>query len=149
MHRVGLAETHCVRPLTNIFALRGDGSVDSVLTEIRVAGWHVITRTRDDCVVLGPGGLVVIAERTGGRIRDEWADDARGQAQVVERMTGRPVEALVVLQRHVEWREPRPFRGATLMPVSALAEHLTSRPRTIAPADIDVLRGRMQRALAI
>ena len=138
-----------MRPLTSLFALRGDGSVDSVLTEVRVAGWHVITKTRDDCVVLGPGGLVVIAERPGGRIRDEWADDARGQAQVVERMTGRPVEALVVLQRHVEWHEPRPFRGATLMPVSALATYLTSRPRAIAPADIDVLRSRMQHALAI
>ena len=136
MRRVGVAETHCVRPLTNIFALRGDDSVDSVLTEVRVAGWHVITRTRDDCVVLEVSGHV------------PGAVD-RGQAQVVERMTGRPVEALVVLARHVEWREPRPFRGATLMPVSALAEHLTSRPRTIAPADIDVLRGRMQRALAI
>ena len=138
-----------MRPLTSLFALRADGTVDSVLTEIRVAGWHVVTRTRDDCVVLGPGGLVVIAERAGGRIRDEWADDARGQAQVVERMTGRPAEALVVLQRHVEWREPRPFRGTTLMPVSALADHLMSRPRTIAPADIDVLHGRMQQALAI
>ncbi len=138
-----------MRPLTSLFALRSDGSVDSVLSEIRVAGWCVITRTSDHCVVLGPGGLVVIAERHGGRIRDEWADDARGQAQVVERMTGRQVDALVVLARPVEWHEPRPFRGATLMPVGALADNLTSRPRTIAPADIDMLRSRMQHALAI
>ncbi len=146
---MGAAETHRVRPLTSLLALRSAGSVDAVLAQVRGTGWHVITRTHDDRVVLGPGGLMVIAERNGGRIRDAWADEARGRAQALERMTGRPVDALVVIARHVEWREPRPFRGATLMPVAALADHLASRPRTIAPADIDVLRGRMQRALAV
>lgn len=139
-----------MRPLTSIFALRTDGSVDSVLNEIRVAGWHEVKRTRDDRVVIGPGGLLVLAERGGsGRIRDEWADEARAQAQAIERMTARSVDALVVLTRHVDWRDARPFRGTTLVPVATLAEHLTGRPRVLAPMDIEALRNRMRHALAI
>jgi hypothetical protein len=139
-----------VRPLTSLFALRPDGSVDTLLHEVRLAGWHEVTRGRSDRVLVGPGGLVVVAERLGaGRIRPEWGDEARAHAQALERMTGRPVDALVVLTRHVEWTEPRPLRGATLLPVSALADHLTGRPRLLAPGDIDALHARLQQALAV
>ncbi|MGZ6697481.1 MAG: hypothetical protein ACXVFL_17805 [Solirubrobacteraceae bacterium] len=144
------ADTRSVRPLSSLFALRGDGSVDTVLHEIRVAGWHAVSRSHGDRVLIGPGGLIAVAERGGAaRLRDEWADEARALAAATARMTGRDVDALVVLTRHVEWRDPRPFRGATVLPVAVLADFLTGRPRKLSPADIDALRGRMQRALAV
>jgi hypothetical protein len=130
-----------------MFNARGDGGLDGALAEVRVAGWHQISRGRAERVVLGPGGLLVLVERHG-RVRDEWADEARVHAQVIERMTDRPVGLLVVLSRS-DWTGARPFRGATLLPVSGLADHLAGLPRLLAPADIDVLRARMQRALAV
>ena len=139
-----------MRPLASLFALRSDHSVDGALAAVRAAGWREVSRTRGDRVVVGPGGLVVVAERGGsGRIREEWADEARAHAQALERMTGRSVAAVVVLARHVDWQEPRPLRGATLVPAAGLAAHLAGLPRTLAPVDVEVLATRLQHARAV
>ena len=131
-----------------------EGSVEAVLAGLRPAGWHLLRRPRLgaaqlDYVVLGPGGVFLVVLRGGrGRVRPEWADEARALAAMVARLTRRAVTPLVVLQRAGEWSEARRFHGVDVVPVSGLGRHLVASGRSLAPTDVAALREALRVALA-
>jgi hypothetical protein len=130
------------------------GSVESVLAGLRPAGWQLLRHPRLgaaqlDHVVVGPGGVFLLVVRgSGGRVRPEWADEARALAAMVARLTRRAVTPLVVLQRAGEWSEARRFHGVDVVPVSALARHLVASGHPLAPTEVTALRQALQVALA-
>jgi hypothetical protein len=129
-------------------------SVESVLHRLRVAGWHVLRRPRlgagsFDHVVLGPGGLFLARSRAGrGRLRPDWARDARAQAQSLERLTGRSVTPLLVLTHQPDWTDARAYYGVTAVPLTALGAHLAAQRRVLSPDDVASLRHNLRVALA-
>jgi hypothetical protein len=131
-----------------------EGSVEAVLGGLRPAGWHLLRHPRLgaaqlDHVVLGPGGVFLVVVRGGGgRVRPEWADEARALAAMVARLTRRAVTPLVVLQRAGEWSEARRFHGVDVVPVSGLGRHLVASGRPLAPSDVAALREALRVALA-
>ena len=131
-----------------------EGSVEAVLAGLRPAGWHLLRHPRLgaaqlDHVVLGPGGVFLVVVRGGGgRVRPEWADEARALAAMVARLTRRAVTPLVVLQRAGEWSEARRFHGVDVVPVSGLTRYLVASGHVLAPGEIVVLREALRIALA-
>jgi hypothetical protein len=136
------------------FGPTSEGSVEAVLAGLRPAGWHLLRHPRLgaaqlDHVVLGPGGVFLVVVRGGGgRVRPEWADEARALAAMVARLTRRAVTPLVVLQRAGEWSEARRFHGVDVVPVRGLGRHLVASGRPLAPTDVAALREALRVALA-
>jgi hypothetical protein len=130
------------------------GSVEAVVAGLRPAGWHLLRRPRLgaahlDHVVLGPGGVFLVVVRSGGgRLRPEWADEARALAAMVSRLTRRAVTPLVVLVRAGEWSEARRFHGVDVVPVDGLARHLVGCGHLLSPSDVAALREALRIALA-
>ena len=131
-----------------------EGSVEAVLAGLRPAGWHLLRHPRLgaaqlDHVVLGPGGVFLVVVRGGGgRVRPEWADEARAVASALARLTRQPVTPVVVLERATEWSDARRFHGVDVVPVSGLARYLVASGHVLAPGEILVLREALRIALA-
>jgi hypothetical protein len=117
-------------------------------------GWQLLRRPRmgrdyTEHVLLGPGGVfVLVVHRGGGRVRPEWADEARALAAVLARLTRRSVVPVVVLDRATEWSHARRFHGVDVVPISGLSRHLVATGHVLAPADVASLREALQVALA-
>ena len=105
--------------------------------------------THLDHVVLGPGGVFLVVVRSGGgRVRPEWADEARALAAMVSRLTRRAVTPLVVLLRAGEWSDARRFHGVDVVPVSGLARYLVAGGHVLPPTEVATLREALRVALA-
>jgi hypothetical protein len=131
-----------------------EGSVEAVVSGLRPAGWQLLRRPRLgaaqlDHVVIGPGGVFLVVVRNGGgRVRPEWADEARALAAMVARRTRRAVTPLVVLVRAAEWSEARRFHGVDVVPVSGLRRYLVASGDVLAPDEIATMCEALRIALA-
>jgi hypothetical protein len=131
-----------------------EASIEAVLASMGPSGWHLLRRprlgaARLDHLVLGPGGVFLVVLRGGGgRVRPEWADEARALAAMVSRLTRRAVTPLVVLERAAEWSDARRFHGVDVVPVSGLARHLVASGHVLPPDEIAALRDALRVALA-
>jgi hypothetical protein len=131
-----------------------EATVEAVMAGLGPAGWQLLRRPRLgalclDYVVLGPGGVFLVVVRSGGgRVRPEWADEARALAAMVSRVTRRAVTPLVALERAAEWSEPRRFHGVDVMPVGGLARHLVDHGHALAPEDVATLGDALRITLA-
>jgi hypothetical protein len=136
------------------FGPRTEGSVEGALAALKPAGWRVLRRPRLgaahlDHVVFGPGGVFVLVVRSGGgRLRSEWADEARAQASMLARLTRREVTPVVVLVRAAEWKDARSFHGVEVVPLAGLARHLVAHGHVLCPAEIETLNEALRLALA-
>jgi hypothetical protein len=139
--------------LAVITGLGREGTVDGALLGLRGAGWRVLRRPRLgsghlDHVVLGPGGLFLILVRSG-RLRPEWAQEAKAQAELLARLTGREATPLIVLNRAGGWTAgARPLHGVEVLPIAQLADHLIGRGRVLSPAATGALYAGLRLALA-
>ena len=121
---------------------------------LRPAGWHVLRHpcfgaAHTDHVLIGPGGVFLVLVRSGGgRVRPEWADEARALAAMVSRLTRHAVTPLVVLERAAEWSEARRFHGVDVAPVSGLARYLVATGHVLVPSEVATLRETLRMALA-
>jgi hypothetical protein len=131
-----------------------EATVEAVMAGLGPAGWQLLRRPRLgalclDYVVLGPGGVFLVVVRSGGgRVRPEWADEARALAAMVSRVTRRAGTPLVALERATEWSESRRFHGVDVMSVGGLARHLVSHGHTLAPEDVATLGDALRITLA-
>jgi hypothetical protein len=131
-----------------------EASVEAAVAGLGPAGWQLLRRPRLgaahlDYVVLGPGGVFLVVVRSGGgRVRPEWADEARALAAMVARLTRGTVTPLVVLMRTDEWDEARRFHGVDVVPVSGLRQYLGATGRVLAPTEMATLREALRIALA-
>jgi hypothetical protein len=130
------------------------GSVEAIVAGLGPVGWQQLRRPRvgrdyTEHVVMGPGGVyVLVVHRGGGRVRPEWADEARALAAVLARLTRRSVVPLVVLDRPTEWSDARRFHGVDVVPIGGLSRHLVATGHVLAPADVASLREALRTALA-
>jgi hypothetical protein len=130
------------------------GSVEAIVAGLGPVGWQQLRRPRvgrdyTEHVVVGPGGVyVLVVHRGGGRVRPEWADEARALAAVLARLTRRSVVPLVVLDRPTEWSDARRFHGVDVVPIGGLSRHLVATGHVLAPADVASLREALRTALA-
>jgi len=130
------------------------GSVEAIIAGLGPVGWQLLRRPRvgadyTEHVILGPGGIfVLVVHRGGGRVRPEWADEARALAAVLARLTRRAVVPLVVLERATEWSHARRFHGVDVVPIAGLSRHLVGTGHVLAPADVASLREALRIALA-
>ncbi len=130
------------------------GSVENVVAGLGPVGWELLRRPRAgarcaDHVVVGPGGaFLIVLHRGGGRVRPEWADEARAAASALARLIRRPVTPVVVLERTTEWSDARRFHGVDVVPVGGLARLLVASGHVLAPGEILVLREALRIALA-
>jgi hypothetical protein len=129
-------------------------TVRSVVAGLEPEGWQLMRRPRlgaayADHVVLGPGGVFLVVVRSGGgRVRPEWADEARARAALLSWLTRRAVAPLVVLERAVDWDDARRFHGVDIVPVTGLAGYLAAGDETLTPADVSAAREALRIALA-
>jgi hypothetical protein len=128
--------------------------VEAIVAGLGPVGWQLLRRPRmgrdyTEHVVLGPGGVfVLVVHRGGGRVRPEWADEARALAAVLARLTRRSVVPLVVLDRATEWTDARRFHGVDVVPICGLSRHLVAAGHVLAPSDVATLREALRVALA-
>jgi hypothetical protein len=128
--------------------------VEAIVAGLGPVGWQHLRRPRvgrdyTEHVVLGPGGVfVLVVHRGGGRVRPEWADEARALAAVLARLTRRSVVPLVVLDRPTEWSDARRFHGVDVVPIGGLSRHLVATGHVLAAADVASLREALRTALA-
>ena len=140
--------------ITGLGPMSEGGSVEAVIAGLGPVGWQLVRRPRTgaacaDHVVLGPGGaFLVVLHRGGGRVRPEWADEARAVASALARLTRQPVTPVVVIERATEWTDARRFHGVDVVPVSGLARYLVSSGHVLAPGEITGLREALRIALA-
>lgn len=129
-------------------------TVRSVVAGLEPAGWQLLRRPRlgaayADHVVLGPGGVFLVVVRSGGgRVRPEWADEARARAALLAWLTRRAVMPLVVLERPAEWTDARRFHGVDVVPVTGLARYLAESGDELTPAEVSTAREALRIALA-
>jgi hypothetical protein len=140
--------------ITGLGPSSAGGSVEAVVAGLGPVGWQRLRRPRvssayTEHVVLGPGGaFVLVVHRGGGRVRPEWADEARALAAVLSRLTRRAVTPLVVLERATEWSDARRFHGVDVVPIGGLARHLVAAGHVLAPTEVAALRDALRIALA-
>jgi hypothetical protein len=129
-------------------------TVRSVVAGLEPDGWQLMRRPRlgaayADHVVLGPGGVFLVVVRSGGgRVRPEWADEARARAALLSWLTRRAVTPLVVLERAAEWSDARRFHGVDIVPITGLARHLAAGDEALTPAEVSAAREALRIALA-
>jgi hypothetical protein len=129
-------------------------TVRSVVAGLEPDGWQLMRRPRlgaayADHVVLGPGGVFLVVVRSGaGRVRPEWADEARARAALLSWLTRRAVTPLVVLERAAEWTDARRFHGVDIVPITGLARYLMASDEGLTPAEVSATREALRIALA-
>jgi hypothetical protein len=121
-------------------------------------GWFALHdldtgRGNIDHVVVGPGGVFTIETKSHrGRIRvdridREWLGQAYAQRKWLERVTGRPVEALLVFSAGYLDRAPARRRGVLVLPGRMLEKHLTGRKHVLSQADAAAIQRRLEAAV--
>jgi hypothetical protein len=107
-----------------------------------------------DHLVVGPGGLFTIETKShGGRIRVDRIDrkmfgQAYAQRKWLERVTGRPVEALLVFSAGYLDRAPARRHGVLVLPARMLAKHLTGRKHVLRQTEAAAIHRRLEAATA-
>jgi hypothetical protein len=129
-------------------------TVRGVIARLEPEGWQLMRRPRlgatyADHVVLGPGGVFLVVVRGGGgRVRPEWADEARARAALLSWLTRRAVTPLVVLERAADWSDARRFHGVDIVPVAGLARFLAAGDEELTPGEVSAAREALRIALA-
>jgi hypothetical protein len=129
-------------------------TVRGVVAGLEPDGWQLMRRPRlgaayADHVILGPGGVFLVVVRgEGGRVRPEWADEARARAALLAWLTRRSVTPLVVLERPAEWSDARRFHGVDVVPVAGLARHLGGHEEHLSAGEVALAREALRMALA-
>jgi hypothetical protein len=124
--------------------------VGALLDALVAAGWRVIHDVRlgsgnVDHILVGPPGVFTVetksraAEVNVRRVHPDTLRQARAQAHRVARITGVPVEPLVVFSRAWVDRPLRRRRGVRIVPARMVLAYLTRQDATLAPEQVDAI----------
>ncbi len=138
--------------------MRGEQRVGAILDALHRDGWRVIHgaslgRGDVDHIAIGPPGIFTVETKShGGRIAvdrldDRWLRQAYAQRKAIERVTGMPVESLLVFSRAFLSRGKSRQRGVLVMTSRFLAQHLRSQPRTLSDEQVRSVHARLAAAL--
>jgi hypothetical protein len=135
---------------------QGELVVGAVLESLD--GWRVLHdvslgRGNIDHVLIGPGGIFAVETKSHpGRIRADRVDDAMlrqayAELKLLERVTQRPVDALLVFSRAYLTPAVSRRRGVVILPARMLAGHLQRRPAVLAEGEVERTHALLQSAL--
>jgi len=121
-------------------------------------GWlalHDISLGRGnvDHVLIGPAGIFTIETKSQrgrvrtGSIRPEWLKQAYAESKLIERVTGRPVEPLLVFSEAYLDRAVSRRKGVLVLPARMLVKNLASRPSQLSREQVAQLHHRLASAL--
>ena len=134
-----------------IRGVRGEQMVGAILDEMSTHGWRVMHdsslggRGNIDHIVIGPGGLFAIETKSrGGRLNVDqldvgWLKQAYAQRKLVESLTGRHADCLLVFSRAYLSRPLSNQRGVEVLPARLLAGYLRRRNGGFSPEEADRL----------
>jgi hypothetical protein len=136
----------------------GEEHVGKLLEALVERGWRPIHdvslgRGNIDHVLIGPGGLFTIETKSHrgrlavARIDPAMLKQAYAQRKLVERITGMPVEALLVFSNAYLDRPVSRQRGVLVLPARMLAGHLERRDRKLGDSEVERLHARLLAAL--
>jgi len=136
----------------------GEEHVGKLLEALVERGWRPIHdvslgRGNIDHVLIGPGGLFTIETKSHrgrlavARLDPAMLKQAYAQRKLVERITGMPVEALLVFSNAYLDRPVSRQRGVLVLPARMLAGHLERRERKLGDSEVESLHARLVAAL--
>ena len=138
----------------------GEELVGAILDDLGPAGWltlHDVALGRGniDHIAIGPAGIFTIetkshrGPRRADRVADAWLSQAYAQRKLVERITGEPVEPLLVFSHaYLIGRAVSRRRGVVILPARLLPGHLARRPARLDAGEVRSLHARLAAALA-
>lgn len=153
--------SHYVLPLVERHdrGARGEEEVGAVLDQMRGRGWRVIHdaslgRGNVDHILIGPPGIFTVETKSHPgpvrvrRVHGATLNQALAQRRAIERVTGMPVQPLIVYSRAWVDRPASRRRGVRLLPARMLAGHLARLEPTISTEDAARAHRLIARALA-
>jgi hypothetical protein len=137
----------------------GEEHVGGLLDELTDEGWHVIHdasfgRGNVDHIALGTAGVFTIETKSRqGQVRVRTIHgavlrQAQDQRETLERITGEPVEPLVVFSRAWVDKPLARRRGVRVTPARMLLAHLRRHADTLTKAQVEKAHTRVVAALA-
>jgi len=138
----------------------GEKAVGKVCTELEADGWHAIHDVslghgNVDHILVGPGGIFTIETKSHrGRIPIDHIDprmfkQAYAQKKLLERITGRDVQALLVFSRaYLVGSVPAQRRGVTVLPARMLSYYFSRRRPVMERSESAKLHARLSAALS-
>jgi hypothetical protein len=133
----------------------GERAVGAICAELEADGWHAIHdvslgRGNVDHILIGPGGIFAIETKSHrGRIRidlvyPKMLTQANAEKKLVERITGRDVQALLVFSRaYLVGSVPAQRNGVTILPARLLRHYLSRRRPILDSAEAERLHAQL------
>ena len=138
---------------------QGEQAVGALLDSLAGSGWRVLhdisfgRRGNIDHVLIGPGGIFTVETKShGGRIDADRVDprmlrQAYAQCKLLETVTQRDVEPLLVFSRAYLTPAVSRRRGVVVLPARMLEGHLKRRTRLLAASEVDRVHALLQSAI--
>lgn len=151
-----LLVTHFVLPLVDRHerGATGEEQVGSLLETLVGEGWSVIHDASFghgdvDHILIGPPGLFTVETKshpgpiTVRAIHGGTLEQARSEQRAIERITGEPVEPLIVYSRAWVDRPLARRKGVRIVPARLLLSFLERKPATLSAEEIERARRRV------
>ena len=137
----------------------GERTVGALLESMAGSGWRVLHdisfgHGNIDHVLIGPGGIFTVETKSHwGRIDADGLDQrmlkqAYAQRKVLERITQRDVEPLLVFSRAYLTPAVSRRRGVMVLPARMLEGHLARRPPVLTASEVDRTHALLRSAVA-
>lgn len=139
---------------------QGEESVGAAIAELEAQGWravHGVSLGRGDVdhTVVGPGGVFAVETKSRrgrigvDRIDRRWLNQAYAERKLLERVTGRRVEALLVFSdAWLVGSVPARRQGVTILPARMLAGYLERRRPVMSAREASDVAERLAAAVA-
>jgi hypothetical protein len=136
----------------------GEEQVGDLLDGLAGEGWHVIHdaslgRGNVDHILMGPAGVFTVETKSHpgpikvGRVHGATLSQAQAQRKAIARVTGVPVEPLIVFSRAWVDKPLARRKGVRVTPARMLSGYLERRPVTLTQAQVEQARARVAAAL--
>jgi hypothetical protein len=136
----------------------GEEQVGGVLDGLAGEGWHVIHdaslgRGNVDHILIGPAGVFTVETKSHpgpikvARVHGATLSQAQAQRKAIARVTGIPVEPLIVFSRAWVDKPLARRKGVRVTPARMLAGYLQRRPATLTQEQVEQTRARVVAAL--
>jgi hypothetical protein len=155
-----LVVSHSVLPLVERHerGATGEEQVGSMLETLASEGWSVIHDAsfghgNVDHILIGPAGVFTVETKshpgpiTVRSIHGATLEQARSEQRAIERITGEPVESLVVYSRAWVDRPLARRKGVRILPARMLLSYMERRSQTLSADEIERARRRVLSAL--
>jgi len=136
----------------------GEEQVGGLLDGLAGEHWHVIHdaslgRGNVDHILIGPAGIFTVETKSHpgpikvARIHGATLSQAQAQRKAIERVTGVPVEPLLVFSRAWVDKPLARRKGVRVTPARMLAGYLERRPATLTQEQVEQARRQVAAAL--